>query len=111
MEFFEKVGMNISDILKEKGWTNTELATRIGVSKQVMGKILKGQKAINALEINDISLELGVSVEELIKDRNESIQEPVLMFMGNINDDNKSQFEFLNLVIKEIIDMEDILNE
>ncbi|WP_294351033.1 helix-turn-helix transcriptional regulator [uncultured Clostridium sp.] len=111
MEFFEKVGMNISDILKEKGWTNTELATRIGVSKQVMGKILKGQKAINALEINDISLELGVSVEELIKDRNESIQEPVLMFMGNINDDNKSQFEFLSLVIKEIIDMEDILNE
>ena len=111
MEFFELVGENISDILRKKGWTNIQLAEEIGVSKQVMGKILKGQKAINDLEIKKISSKLDVSIDELIDEREEEIEEPVLMFMDTVNEKNREQFEFLNLVIKEIIDMEELYNE
>ena len=111
MEFFELVGKNISDILRKKGWTNIQLAEEIGVSKQVIGKILKGQKAINALEIKKISSKLDASIDELIDEREEEIEEPVLMFMGTVNEKNREQFEFLNLVIKEIIDMEELNNE
>ena len=39
------------EVLTEKNMSQTELAEKIGVSKQVMGKIVKGQKSINALEI------------------------------------------------------------
>lgn len=48
MNFFEQIGNNILQILKEKNINQTELAEKIGVSKQVLGKIVKGQKAINA---------------------------------------------------------------
>ena len=33
------------------------------------------------------------------------------MFMDTVNEKNREQFEFLNLVIKEIIDMEELNNE
>lgn len=42
---------------------------------------------------------------------NDLVEEPLLFFMGNIKDKNKKDIEFLNLVIKEIIDMEEVLDD
>lgn len=111
MSFFETVGNNILKILEEKNMTQKELADGIGISKQVMTKIVKGQKAINALEIKKISELLKVTTDELIEEKEEVFKEPVLMFMGSINDNNKEHFKFLSSVIGEIIKMEEVLDE
>lgn len=110
MNFFETIGMNICDLIKQKGWNNVILAEKIGVSKQVIGKILKGQKAINALEIKKISDALGVSMDEIIKERKQTL-EPSIMFMGNINEKNIESFQFLDTVIREVLTMEAMLDD
>lgn len=111
MDFFECVGRNILEVLSEKNITQTELAEKIGVSKQVMGKIVKGQKSINALEIKKIAEALNITMERLLEEKDNLVEEPVLMFMGKVNDDTKKDIEFLSLVISEIITMEEVLND
>lgn len=109
--YYENVGKNILSILKEKGMTNSDLANAIGISKQVMGKIIKGQKAINIHEISIISKALNVSMEDLTRERNEIIEEPKLYLHGDFSDNTKGKIEFLNTVIKEIILMEEALGD
>lgn len=111
MSFFESVGNNIVEILEEKNMTQKQLADEIGISKQVMTKIVKGQKAINALEIKKIAEVLNVTVDRLVSEKEPEVKEPVLMFMGSLNDNNKEQFKFLSSVIEEIIRMEEVLDE
>lgn len=111
MSFFECVGRNILEVLSENTMSQTELAEKIGVSKQVMGKIVKGQKSINALEIKKISEALKVTMERLLEEKFEIDEEPVLMFMGNVKEENKKDIKFLSTVISEIIAMEEALND
>lgn len=113
MKFFKNVGMNILNILNEKNITQTQLADIIGVSKQVMSKIIKGQKSINILELTRISDALGTSLERLIEEDKQSSQEPIpMMFMGNFeNDKTREKINFLQMTISEIIQMEELLNE
>lgn len=111
MSFFECVGRNILEVLCENNMSQTELAEKIGVSKQVMGKIVKGQKSINALEIKKISEALKVTMERLLEEKADVDDEPVLMFMGNVKEESKKEIQFLSTVIREIISMEEALNE
>jgi DNA-binding Xre family transcriptional regulator len=105
------VGKNILEVLCEKDMSQTELAEKIGVSKQVMGKIVKGQKSINALEIKKISEALKVTMERLLEEKADTDEEPVLMFLGNVKEKSKKDIQFLSTVIREIICMEEALNE
>ena len=111
MNFFEWVGRNILEVLTEKNMSQTELAEKIGVSKQVMGKIVKGQKSINALEIKKISDALSITMDRLLEEKEKLQEEPVLMFMGNIKEDNKKDIKFLSSLISELIAMEEALND
>ena len=113
MNFFEKVGLNILDILVDKDINQRELADAIGVSKQVMTKIIKGQKAINAFEITKIGTALSVSIEDLIRDRDVPMDfQPVLMFMGEIKkQETKEKLLFLNDVINDLISLEEWSND
>lgn len=110
MDFFESIGSNILEILAKKNMSQTELADKIGVSKQVMSKIVKGQKSINAFEIKKISEILNVSMDRLLEEK-EIKEKPTLMFMANIKEENKKDIEFLNSVISELILMEEALDE
>ncbi|MCT4620491.1 MAG: helix-turn-helix domain-containing protein [Marinisporobacter sp.] len=113
MHFFQSVGRNISRILEEKNMSQKELADIIGVSKQVMNKIIKGQKAINALEITKIAEGLHVSIEKLTKENTIGRDtQPAFEFMGEIkNPETREKFEFLKEAIFEIIKMEELLHE
>lgn len=88
--------------------TQKQLADDIGISKQVMSKIVKGQKVINALEIKKIAEVLNVTVVKLVVEKDVEFKEPVLMFTGSVNDNKNEQFKFLNSVIGEIIRMEEV---
>jgi len=111
MSFFEQVGRNILQLLDENGKTQVWLAEQLQVSKQVVQKIVKGKKAINAQEIARIAEIFHVPMERLTS----HVQKPddaVIQFMGKIeNDEVRKQFEFLNRVIDEIVSLEDDLNE
>ena len=52
---FAQVGENIQHLLDERGMTQQNLAEALGISKQVVNKIIKGNKAINVKEIAEIA--------------------------------------------------------
>ena len=111
--FFKLVGENILDTLERKKMTQQSLADMLGVSKQVLSKIIKGRKATNVNEITMISKALGVSVDSLI---NVKMQAPDLLpqfsFMGKIeNKATKEKFDMLRHVIDELLFLEDYANE
>ena len=113
MNFFEQVGRNILSILDEQNMTQVFLAKQIGVSRQVMQKITKGKKAINALEISEIANALQVSIDRMThKFEVSNDVDSLVLFMGKIsNIDVKEKFDFLNTIIDEIVHLEDDLNE
>ena len=105
---FEQVGSNIQKVLAEQGKTQQFLAEQLGVSKQVMSKIVSGAKAINVAEISKIACALNVSTDYLLSVQ--TSQEPIhnFSFMGKVkNEETKKKIEFLKTVIDEILMLEE----
>ena len=109
---FELVGRNISNTLVQKNMTQQKLADILGISKQVLNKIIKGQKAININEIAMISKALAVSVETLMNVEPQTfVSPPQFSFMGKIEKEaTKEKFDMLRKVIYEILFLEEYAN-
>ena len=108
---FAQVGANIQRQLDMKGLTQQKLADALGISKQVMNKIIKGNKAINVNELARIASVVGTSTDELLTLPGESVPDDTLSYMGNINDE--STLERVNLIrsaIDEIHMLEELLH-
>jgi len=73
LTFYEMVGQRIIEQLNKLGWTQQNLANKLNISKQVMSKILNGEKNTTILEIRNIADQLTVSVEKLLSPVNEKI--------------------------------------
>ena len=109
---FRQVGSNIQKILTMQGKTQQFLAEKLGVSKQVMNKIISGSKAINVAEISKIASALNVSVDSLLS--TDRVQNPAhhFCFMGQVKDENtKRRIEVLQTVIDEILMLEEYVDE
>ena len=109
---FEQVGANIQKELNLKGMTQQALAEALGISKQVMNKIIKGNKAINVNEIAKIAEILGTSIDELLTADSEPAVSDSLSFMGTVHD--SGTLEKINLIrsaIDEIQILEGLLDE
>ena len=78
---FKQVGKNIQAVLSEKNKTQKYLADHLGISKQVMNKIVMGSKAINVYEVSQIASILEVSFERLMPTKEETVGH-MLSFMG-----------------------------
>jgi len=107
--FYERVGKNISSILTQKSMTQQSLADFLGISRQVMGKVINGQKAININEIYMISKALDVSIESLLDVSMQTTDmHPQFSFMGKIKSETtKSKVDLLRTVIDEILFLEE----
>lgn len=95
LTFYEMVGQRIIERLNELEWTQQNLADRLNISKQVMSKILKGEKNTTILEIKNIAENLSLSVDKLLSPINEKIElikqekcSIVPEFMGNVSTDD-----------------------
>lgn len=111
-KIFKQVGKNIQNILSSQGKTQQYLAESIGVSKQVMNKIVLGLKAINVVEIDKIANALNVPVEQLLTF--DITPEPThnFSFMGKVkNEKTRAKIELLKTVIDEILMLEEYANE
>ena len=109
---FSQVGDNIQRKLDARGVTQQSLAHDLGISKQVMNKIIKGSKAINVNELSKIASILGTTTDELLTVVNESNNVDSLSFMGNVTSEEiREKINLLRLAIDEIHLLEDILHE
>ncbi len=63
----EIISNNIMNMMKKNDKKQVELAGYLGVSKQVISKMLSGSRMINAVELQKIAEYLNVSMESLVK--------------------------------------------
>ena len=109
---FAQVGENIQHLLDERGMTQQNLAEALGISKQVVNKIIKGNKAINVKEIAEIAQILGVSADDLLMVRDTNTAPDSLSFMGTVQDEDTLQkINRIREAIDEIHMLEGVLHD
>lgn len=108
---FSQVGANIQKQLDAKGFTQQRLADILGISKQVMNKIIKGNKAINVNELAKIASVLGTTTDELLTISGEPVSVDSLSFMGSVTcEETREKINLMRQAIDEIHMLEDLLN-
>lgn len=109
---FAQVGRNIQTALSAKNMTQQNLADELGISKQVMSKIVKGNKAINVGELGTIASVLGTTTDNLLTVKEMSSNVPCFSFMGRIRSKvTRGKVEFLKNAIEEIQLLEELDDE
>lgn len=110
MNYFEMVGMNIQNVLEKKNMKKTDLAKKLNLSRQMVQKIINGQKAINVKEIASIAEALSVTVDVLLNTSNLQIQGSAsVQCMGKPGE--VQDFAFVEKTIREYMKLEDRLYE
>ena len=108
---FAQVGANILDRIERKGMTQQSLADALGISKQVMNKIIKGSKAINVNELSKIASVIGTTTDELLTVTGESVSADSMSFMGLVTDEETlEKIELMRSAIDEIHMLEELLH-
>mgnify|MGYP004566010141 FL=1 len=109
---FAQVGANIQKKLDIKGMTQQGLADALGISKQVMNKIIKGSKAINVNELAKIAEILSTSTDSLLMVDAEPVFADSLSFMGAVHDDKtRERVNMIRSAIDEIHMLEELLDD
>ena len=62
------VGLNIRDQRVKRKWTQTQLAKKLGITFQQIGKYEKGQNGLSAIRLLQISKELNVPNHVILPD-------------------------------------------
>lgn len=107
-QIFKQVGSNIQGILSAQGKTQQFLAEQLGISKQVMSKIITGSKAINVAEITKIANILQVPVDRLLETSVQQETAHSFSFKGQVkNEATKEKIGILQTVIDEILFLEE----
>ena len=98
------VGKRIQECLDEIGWSQSRLAEELGVSRQIVNKIIHGRKNVTLEEIKIIADILEISLEDLVQKKNEdeTEEDPMIAFMGEV--DSEEAKDGLNKA-KEIMDL------
>ena len=77
---------NIIDLMKKNRTKQINLAETIGVSKQIMSKMLNGSRMINIAELHKIAEYYHVKMDDLMNAPEVSRSENVVRaFMGKVN--------------------------
>lgn len=107
---FAQVGDNIQKQMDMKGFTEQGLADELGISKQVMDKIIKGNKAINMRELAMIAFVMGTTADTLLTIGGERLSADNLCFMEDVTDERLLQkINLIRLAIDEIHMLEEVL--
>lgn len=77
---------NILAAMRRSSMKQVDLAVKINVSKQVMSKMLSGDRMINAVELTSIATAVNTPVAELVKlPDNRTEVNVIRAFMGEVN--------------------------
>jgi transcriptional regulator with XRE-family HTH domain len=106
MNYFETVGQNILHVLDKQNMKKADLAKKLNISRQMVQKIIGGQKAINVKEIASIAEALAVTVDALLYPSNLEMQaDASVQFMGKPG--QAKDFAFVEKTIREYMKLED----
>ncbi|MEF9880589.1 MAG: helix-turn-helix transcriptional regulator [Clostridia bacterium] len=109
---FTQVGRNIQSALSRRGLTQQNLADELGISKQVMSKIINGNKAINVNELARIAFILNATTDSLLTVADNTMPAPSFSFMGQIrNEQIRSKVETIKIAIDQILLLEELADE
>jgi len=99
------IAKNILTNLQAKNKRQKDLAAYLGVSPQVMSKIMNAERTISAIELKKISDFLDVSLNDLMSNpKSEEGFDVSLAFMGKISSEGgKKAVEIASLVADTII--------
>lgn len=79
------VANNIMDQMKKHNTKQIDLANAIGVSKQIMSKMLNGSRLISISELHKIADYFRVTTDDLLKVPAEPAEEDIMRaFMGKV---------------------------
>jgi transcriptional regulator with XRE-family HTH domain len=92
LTFYEMVGQRIIERLNELSWTQQNLADKLKISKQVMSKILNGEKKTTILEIRNIADVLSVSADKLLTSISNKIE------LANMDSNSRLEPKFMGKV-------------
>lgn len=108
---FTDVGNTIKKLLERRSMTQQALADAIGVSKQVMHKIINGNKAINVTEISAIATALGTTVDVLLAPSGKEKQSEFLDCLHLVqNQHTREKLLLLVDVMQEILSLEEVVH-
>jgi Zn-dependent peptidase ImmA (M78 family)/transcriptional regulator with XRE-family HTH domain len=62
----QELGERIADARRSKGWTQGQLAERVGLTQTAVSRIETGTRAVGSLELAELAELLGVSVLDLL---------------------------------------------
>ena len=62
-----ELGERVADARRGKGWTQGELAARVGLTQTSVSRIETGGRAVSSLELAELAEVLGVSVLDLLR--------------------------------------------
>ena len=62
------VGLNIRDLRRKRKWTQTQLAEKLGITFQQIGKYEKGQNGLSAVRLLQISKQFDVPNHVILPD-------------------------------------------
>ena len=62
-----ELGRRIADARRGRGWTQGELAARVGLTQTAVSRIETGARAVSSLELAELAEELGASVLDLLR--------------------------------------------
>lgn len=113
LTFYEMVGQRIIERLNELSWTQQNLADKLKISKQVMSKILNGEKKTTILEIRNIADVLSVSADKLLTSISNKIE------LANMDSNSRLEPKFMGKVstsegkvgVQRVMDIIDIIIE
>ena len=71
----EKMNDKIKKLRKSKGWTQTELAKRLGTSQKVITSYETGTKKPPIKRLPDLAAVFGITIDELVDSQPVHIQE------------------------------------
>ena len=67
------MGARIAALRREKGWSQAELADRLGISPSAMGMYEQGRREPSAQTLVDMAREFGVSTDYLLTGKPEDV--------------------------------------
>ena len=85
MDMDKVVALNINESLRNKNLKQTELASYLNISPQIVSKILSGVRGVSAFELKKISTFLNLPMDVFFEDKNINQNNLMArMFMGRI---------------------------
>lgn len=86
------IANNIHEILREQGKKLADLAVGIGVTEQIVGKMLNGGRSISALELKRITEYLNVPMDSVMR-MPATVEEADVIhtFMGRVETEEAKQ--------------------